>query len=122
MSTPTRRKVAPRPKPKKPHKDYPLFPHASGQWAKKIQGKLHYFGAWADPQAALERYVKQKDNLLAGLPPTSGDDLTIRELVNRFLTSKKRLVESGELAPITWDDYDRRRKKYWRCSGSAGKW
>jgi integrase len=93
-------------KPKKPYPDFPLFPHATRRWAKKIRGKLHYFGPWNDPTAALKKYQERQDDLQAGRTPrVSGDGLTIRDLANRFLTSKQHLVRSGEIAHRTFIDY-----------------
>jgi len=94
------------PKPAKPHADFPLYAHRSGRWAKKIRGRLHYFGPWDDPEAALNLYIDQKDDLLAGREPQRKEGLTVRELVNRFLASKEARVETGELKRRSFEDYD----------------
>jgi integrase len=93
-------------KPAKPYNDFPLFPHASGQWAKKIRGKMYYFGKWDDPDAALGSYLAQKDDLHAGrkLRPDPSA-VTIRDVANDFLNAKQALVDTGELSPRTWADY-----------------
>jgi integrase len=93
-------------KPKKPYRDFPLFPHATKRWAKKIRGRLHYFGPWEDPDAALAKYLQQKDHLHAGRTPrVEPEGLTVRDLMNSFLNSKRHLLETGEIAAQTFQDY-----------------
>ncbi len=96
-------------KPKKPHKDYPLFAHANGQWAKKFRQKIHFFGVWADPDAALARWLDAKDDLVAGRVPRAkrhpDDTRSLNELVGRFLDAKRFRVEAGDLSPHTWQAY-----------------
>ena len=93
-------------KPTKPYKDYPLYAHATRRWAKKIKGRIHYFGPWDDPDGALQRYLDQRDDLMAGRTPrVKAEGLTIRDLLNRFLTAKKMMVDAGEITPRTFADY-----------------
>ncbi len=103
------RKSTKKPRPGKPRPDFPLFPHQSGRWAKKIRQKLVYFGKIAGDekgQAALARWLEQKDDLLAGRKPRAKrDEMTIGDLCNDFLTSKARLVASSELSQRTLRQY-----------------
>jgi integrase len=97
---------ASRDKPTKPYTDFPLFAHAAGVWAKKIRGKLHYFGKWDDLQAALDKYLKEKDDLHAGRTPRPNPEaLTLKALADEFLYAKKDMMDAGELSPRTWDGY-----------------
>ena len=43
---------------------FPLHLHATGQWAKKIRGKQHYFGT--DRDVALKEFVRVKADLEGG--------------------------------------------------------
>ena len=84
---------------------FPLFLHASGNWAKKIRSRTRYFGKNQD--AALEEYVRTRDDLEAGrVPrPKSDDALTVADLCNSFLTSKRQRMEAGELSAEMWSVY-----------------
>jgi hypothetical protein len=55
--------------PSKPTPDYPLFAHDNGQSAKKINGKLRYYGPWDDPQGALTRYHSDDTQASNGRQP-----------------------------------------------------
>lgn len=99
-----------RKKPSKPYKDFPLFPHANGQWAKKIKGKLHYFGPWAEPDSALADYLEQRDELQAGRTPID-PGLRLWELCELFLDAKRAMVDNEELSIRTWQAYQATAKK-----------
>jgi integrase len=107
-------------RPKKPYPNFPLTPHASGAWQKKILGKVHYFGKWAKRingkleriegdgwKEALALYKAQADDLHAGRTPRlQTDELTVADLCNRFLTAKTRKLEAGEIGPRMFGEYN----------------
>jgi len=109
-------------KPSKPRKDFPLFAHASGQWAKKVAGKLSYFGTWDDPEAAERLYDKQKDDLRAGRRPkpsvASKNGVTVADIVNSCLTTKEIAVQTGELSQRHFNDLLRSGKEVAKHFGS----
>lgn len=107
--------------PPKPYPDFPLTPHASGRWQKKILGKTHYFGRWGRVvngslqrvegdgwKEALELYKVQRDDLYAGRTPRvkkSGTGLKLKDLCNAFLSAKQRQRKAGEIAPQTFQGH-----------------
>jgi len=91
-------------KPAKPRPDFPLSPHPCGQWVKRIHGKLWHFGPWRDPEGALAEYRRQRDAITGG-GEASGGSLTVARLCDHFLHSRKQLLERGDLAAKTWNDY-----------------
>ena len=93
-------------KPAKPSADFPLFAHQNGQWAKKVRGRLHYFGVWDDPSAALNRWREVRKDLLAGRKPRPcADRMTVELLTEQFLKAKQNRVDSDELTVGTYRDY-----------------
>jgi integrase len=99
-------------RPAKPYPDYPLFPHANGSWAKKIRGQIHYFGSWKTDtpdrgaDAALDAYLKQKDDIHAGRTPRlDPEGITVKDACNAFLNHRADKRDAGELSIRTWAKY-----------------
>ncbi len=102
-ATPRTTKATRKPKPKG---TFPLFQHRNGQWAKKVNGKLYYFGT--DKDAALERWKAEMDHIMAGRPvPRSDGTPQLAELGNVFHADCMQRVASGTLAKRSADEYER---------------
>jgi len=94
----------------KPRPDFPLFPHASGRWAKKVKGTLLYFGPTAsDPHGddALTTWLAEKDYVLlkGRRPAKTKGQLTVADLANKVLNIKRLKVENKELSIYTFDNW-----------------
>ena len=105
-------------KPQKPSPDFPLFAHGSGKWAKKIGGRIRYFGRWEDPDGALREYeaflastATAAEQTVTSRPIASASTVTLSDACNRFLYSKKSRCDQGELAPVTFREYMRTCKR-----------
>ena len=113
MTAPQSTKKAKRTKPAKPKKDYPLFPHASGQWAKKVKGRILYFGIWDDPDAALTLWLHEKDYHYAGVqpPPIGETAITVGHICQMKIDSINSQIATGEKTVNAARPYVRARKR-----------
>ena len=65
---------------------FPLTLHPTGQFCKKIKGKLYYFGT--DKKNALERYLEQAAYLHTGKgakPSSANNNLSLKTVCNLYL-------------------------------------
>ena len=96
-------------RPSKPYDGFPLTPHATRRWCKKIRGKIRYFGTWDDWEAALAEYERKAPYYHAGKEPPSEFDiddpevLTVRSLCGEFLLAKQEKLKAGELSQRHYD-------------------
>lgn len=120
-SSTSARRRKPVQKPKRPYDGFPLFPHASGRWARKLGTRIHYFGRWAttvggklvvsaDTDAtaaqAMRRFEHEWPYLKEGKtpPPMPAEGeaaptwFKMIDLCDGFLQDKLSKVESGELS------------------------
>jgi integrase len=93
----------------KPNPNFPLTPHPTGRWCKKVKGKLHYFGRIEGDtkgETALRLWLDQKDDLLGGRKPrVASGGLKVGDLCDKFLTSKLHRLQAKEITPRSFADY-----------------
>lgn len=96
-------------KPAKPYPEYPLFPHARGQWCKKYKGKQYSCGKWYDDDgnsnhvAALGRWGEIRNAIELGENPAPKSGvLTIDRLVNLYLDAQDAKLQAGEITERTF--------------------
>jgi hypothetical protein len=78
---------------------FPLTLHPTGQYCKKVKGKMYYFGS--DKKQALERYLDQatylhgcQNNLQQ--KPTS-DNMTLKQLCDMYLKYQYSKLQANDL-------------------------
>ena len=85
---------------RKTHSDkFPLTLHPTGQYCKKIKGKLYYFGT--DKVKALQQYLEQATYLHSGkiTKPTSVNNMSLKTLCNLYLDHQESRIAIGEIKP-----------------------
>lgn len=90
-----------------------LTPRKDGRFCKRVRGQLHYFGRDGDHDLAMREWLDAKDALLSGKrvrrerDPARPRAVTVKVLVNTFLTAATAKVEAGTMKGGTFDDYYR---------------
>jgi len=76
---------------------FPLTLHPTGQYCKKINGKIHYFGS--DKKQALQKYLDQATSLHGSHGSTEltvNSDMTLKKLCDLYLQYQHSKVMAGD--------------------------
>lgn len=79
---------------------FPLTLHKTGQYCKKIRGKIYYFGT--DKNLAYQRYLEQaaflhNGNLSSQHSKENGNDISIKCLCNLYIEHQRSRAEIGQI-------------------------
>ena len=76
---------------------FPLTLHPTGQYCKKIKGKIYYFGN--NKKIALQRYLEQAAYLHMGrgAKPNLNDNFSLKTLCNLYLDHQESRSAIGEI-------------------------
>lgn len=95
---------------------FPLTLHRTGQFCKKINGKLHYFGT--DKQRALQKYLERAtalhtESTLKPIPPS--DNISIKALCNLYLDHQQDNLPCHCMDSQDWGGHRNHQKTFF-CS------
>ena len=85
---------------------FPLTLHPTGQYCRKIKGKIRYFGT--DKKKVLERYLAQATYLHGAqslIQKASNDKMTLKQLCDLYLQYQHSRVLAGALTPKHYNDH-----------------
>jgi integrase len=101
---------------------FPLTLHSTGQYCKKIKGKMYYFGK--DKKQALERYLEQAaflHNGKAKMFKTTNGNMTLKSLCNIYLQHQQAKAASAEITIRHYADQSSCLKKFMSFVGQHRK-
>lgn len=84
---------------------FPLTRHATGQYCKKIKGKMYYFGS--DKKEALQRYIDQAAYLHGSNHNSRrpvDDSMTLKQLCDMFLKYQFSKVKANAITAQHYND------------------
>lgn len=107
------------PKQKTRSDKFPLTLHPTGQFCKKIGGKIYYFGT--DKQIALKAYLAKASSLHSGkaeITMSPADNtLSLGQLCNLYLDHQHTRANAGEIGLVQISDQTSILKKFARFLG-----